>query len=394
MKKITLVLFLSLIVASACLFCRADTVYAEENYADRFYYYLNDFVGKNPKREAFTQNEHSAGEYISDLLSGFGYNISRQEFTRNYSGYYSETTQLSSFNVIATKKTASSKKTAVLGAHYDASTSGTGAFDNGSGVAVLLTVAEAMKDVKLDYNLQFVFFGAEEPGLIGSQEFANSLDSGNVLVYINFDVCVGGDKLFVYCEDVKTPQLDFFAKVIDECNADIEARVDMKPVFVSSSINPYYIHIGMRSDNQSFKNKGIPTVDFFSGSLDNSFGVYVENPDGSSVMHTSADNLTYFSNNENKVRNQAEFLVKTVVNSLTKSDFEYTMCNATMVSENVTSYRYPLIAFAVLNLIAIAVVLLLNGRNKRDATFGDLGAKEKKEMFSAPKDDDVFEFRK
>lgn len=401
-KKITALILL----CTTCLVTFAAVgfsgAYAEENdvegefFSDRFMYYLRDFVGKFPKREAFSTQENAAGEYLASIFNEFGYAASLTA-VKNAGEYYDPDYAEGgeSFNVVARKTGSERDKTVILGAHYDSSPNGNGAFDNGSGVAILLTVAEALMKKELPFDTEFVAFGAEEPGLIGSQAYADSITSPeNVLIYINFDVCVGGDKLFVYCEDVYTPQLGFFAEVIKECGAEIEPRTDMKPIFVPASINPYYSHVGMRSDNRSFNSRGIPTANFFSGSLDNDFGVYTENPDGSGVMHTKSDTLSYFTNNENKVRIQAEFLVKTVVRSLTKNDFKYKMTNATVVSGSLTSYRYPLIAFAVLNLLAIVAVILINGKNKRDAAFGDGAAKEKKEMFSHPEADDVFEFRK
>ena|GEM_PF-6286520 len=47
-------------------------------------------------------------------------------------------------------------------------TAGAGADDNASGVAVMLEVAERLAHFKIDYDIVFVAFGAEEAGLRGS----------------------------------------------------------------------------------------------------------------------------------------------------------------------------------------------------------------------------------
>ena len=56
----------------------------------------------------------------------------------------------------------------VVGAHYDTTPDTQGANDNGSGVAVALTIAEELADDELPFDLRFVMFGAEETGLNGS----------------------------------------------------------------------------------------------------------------------------------------------------------------------------------------------------------------------------------
>lgn len=73
--------------------------------------------------------------------------------------------------------------TLTVGAHYDSRPfSGTapGANDNGSGVAALLSVLKAMKttNFKPKKHLYFVAFAAEEPGLLGSDAFAQELQNG------------------------------------------------------------------------------------------------------------------------------------------------------------------------------------------------------------------------
>lgn len=399
-KKLNMFIVL---LAVCCIMIAASSNVGGKSYADEyvdygaiFFDYLEDFIKNNPKRECFTSGEAKAAEYLFDAFKCFGYSVKKQ-YLESYNRTYSEFTAgfEAAANVIARKlSTSATKKTVVLGAHYDSASVGTGSFDNGSGVAILLTVADVLRDVELGFNVEFVAFAAEEEGMLGSLYYVNSLtEAENIMIYYNFDVCVGGEELYVYCEDVSTPQLDYFSEVIKECGAEIETRVDLKPIYAQLTSNAMFTHIGMLSDNQSFKSFGIPTVDFFSGSLDNDFGTYVENSDGSYVMHTERDNMSFFTNNENKVRVQADFLVKTVVKSLTKDDFEYKMNLAIVVSDGFYSGKYPFIAFVVLNIVAFAVVMIINGRNKRDAAFGDVGAKEKDNIFEAPKDDDVFTFR-
>jgi len=74
-------------------------------------------------------------------------------------------------------------QTLTLGAHYDSRPfSGTspGAEDNGSGLAALLSVARAYasQGIRPEKTVYFVGFAGEEPGLLGSDFFAEQLKAG------------------------------------------------------------------------------------------------------------------------------------------------------------------------------------------------------------------------
>jgi len=67
-----------------------------------------------------------------------------------------------------------------LGGHYDSRPFeglAPGAVDNGSGAAAVLTIAKALADAKVkpQKSIFFAAFAAEEPGLLGSEEYANRL---------------------------------------------------------------------------------------------------------------------------------------------------------------------------------------------------------------------------
>ncbi|MGI6478371.1 MAG: M28 family peptidase [Salinivirgaceae bacterium] len=84
----------------------------------------------------------------------------------------------------------------IVGAHYDhlgirGKNINHGADDNASGTAALMVLAKniANLDEKLDYNLMFVAFSAEELGLLGSNYFADSKEMPkNVKGMINMDM--------------------------------------------------------------------------------------------------------------------------------------------------------------------------------------------------------------
>lgn len=98
-------------------------------------------------------------------------------------------------NVVATiKGTKKPEEYLVVMAHLDticvdAMDGSPGADDNGSGVAVLLDVARALRDVPLEKSVLFCIFSNEETGCIGSRRFVRDARKNGlqILAAINFD---------------------------------------------------------------------------------------------------------------------------------------------------------------------------------------------------------------
>jgi Zn-dependent M28 family amino/carboxypeptidase len=108
----------------------------------------------------------------------------------------------STVNVIAERPYGATDRTVVVGAHLDSVSRGPGINDNGSGSAAILEVAEEMARVKPRNHVRFIWFGAEEEGLIGSSFYVNSLtpeQRGEIALMLNFDM-VGSPNFvrFVY----------------------------------------------------------------------------------------------------------------------------------------------------------------------------------------------------
>lgn len=154
-------------------------------------------------------------------------------------------------NVIATKKATrgngKSHGTIVVGAHYD-SVDTPGANDNGSGTVTLMEVARLLADEDLAYDVKFIAFGAEEAGLVGSEEYVLDLyekgEIDNIVAMINLDMVGVGDTLVFYraFEDTPTWVQDLF--------------------IASSKILgiPYDTSYSTRSDHANFEWFGIPSV--------------------------------------------------------------------------------------------------------------------------------------
>ena len=86
-------------------------------------------------------------------------------------------------------------KVVVLGGHYDTIPDVPGANDNGSGIAVLVTIAREASERSYPFTLRFIGFGSEELGLFGSRHYVDSLSAperGTVVAMLNFDVVGSG----------------------------------------------------------------------------------------------------------------------------------------------------------------------------------------------------------
>ena len=107
-----------------------------------------------------------------------------------------EAERLESQNVIAELR-GTGNEVVVVGAHYDiVPETKTGANDNASGTAVLLSLAKALSGKTLPFTVRFVSFGAEEVGLYGSSHYVDSLNGeelGRIKAMLNFDVVGSGE---------------------------------------------------------------------------------------------------------------------------------------------------------------------------------------------------------
>ncbi|MEM9905884.1 MAG: PEP-CTERM sorting domain-containing protein [Cyanobacteria bacterium P01_D01_bin.44] len=160
-----------------------------------------DYLAENLKgRSVGTQKEAETVDYLVQQLEGFGYKPTLQPFSYEWQG-----DMLTSYNIVAERSGITGEQI-LLGAHYDNDPSSAtidrtnleGVNDNASGVGVLLELAQRLEP-ETNLTVKFIFFGAEEIGLIGSEFYANSLseqDIDNTLLMVNLDSLVFGDKMY------------------------------------------------------------------------------------------------------------------------------------------------------------------------------------------------------
>jgi hypothetical protein len=94
-------------------------------------------------------------------------------------------------NVIAETRTGDPNKVIVVGAHLDSVGTGPGINDNGSGSAALVELARHINKLKLRNKVRFIWFSAEESGLLGSEAYVDSLpdsERDKIAAMLNFDM--------------------------------------------------------------------------------------------------------------------------------------------------------------------------------------------------------------
>ncbi len=174
-----------------------------------------NYLSKNLEgRSVGTANEAKTVDYLVKQLKGFDYAPTLQSFDYDF-----EDKGLTSYNVVA-ERPGTSGKQILLGAHYDSAPSSSvldrtkleGTNDNASGVGILLELAQRL-EAETTHTVKFVFFGAEEIGLVGSEAYAKSLsqqDISNTLLMVNLDSLVLGDKMYFHAGRGATEKPDWF----------------------------------------------------------------------------------------------------------------------------------------------------------------------------------------
>ncbi len=109
-------------------------------------------------------------------------------------------------DVVAETRDGDPNNVIVVGAHLDSVGVGPGINDNGSGSATILEIVEQIRKVKPRNKIRFIWFGAEEHGLLGSEAYMESLpqaERDKIAAMLNFDM-VGSPNFvrFVYDGDL------------------------------------------------------------------------------------------------------------------------------------------------------------------------------------------------
>jgi Zn-dependent M28 family amino/carboxypeptidase len=168
-------------------------------------------------------------------------------------------------NVIAETKSGDPNNVIVVGAHLDSVGVGAGINDNGSGSAGILEIAEQLSGVALRNKIRFVWFSAEESGLLGSEAYVASLadsERNKLAAMLNFDM-IGSPNFvrFVYDGDLSDSEPPEGGA--PEGSAEIEDL--FLDYFASQGLATRPTAFDGRSDYGPFIEAGIPAGGLFTG---------------------------------------------------------------------------------------------------------------------------------
>lgn len=308
---------------------------------------LSEYV-KFDERVAGSENEKLASEYILQFLSSIsgieavkGKNDSDQagvqsfRFTSAIDGK-----QHNSQNIIF--KLNSSKETdkkIIIGTSYDALTfddngekvKGESVNGSAGSVATLLALAKYLPTYNLDFDVEFVFFGAGVSNNAGSKFYANGIsnkDKENILLMINLDTIAVGEKLYFYVDEINTELTDFAGKISTENQTGFEkinlSHLGKILLEEPNELGLTYTHIAQDSNNLNFMKLGILSMNIFAG--DYSSGIVLgrsEYAGKDSITFTGKDSLSYINEilGEDIILSNLTGVFKMVTSLIASSDF-------------------------------------------------------------------------
>ena len=350
---------------------------------------INDYAAfKN--RIAGSEGEEKAAEYIKSYLDNLSTTNTLlvaknnayikngvQKFTFN--SKFSNVVE-SSQNIIYTlsskKKT---EKKVIIGCHYDSM-----AIDmdmnsetygdyidsesiNGSAasVATVLAIATYMPTDNLDFNIEFVFFGAGESNKAGSNYYTNGIskdDKKNIVCMINVNQVALGENLYFYMNEVETKSSKFVEDVVYENRIDI-SKVNVKHLNKvilgeSNELGLDYNHIALDSDNVNFMSEGIETINIFAG--DYSKGIIIGRQEFYGldlITYTANDSLEYIATTlpDYSIESNLYTVFKTIYMTVTDADFVSVFESA----KGSTNWFYKIFTNQTLVLYLTVVVFIL-----------------------------------
>ncbi|WP_083410288.1 M28 family metallopeptidase [Mycolicibacterium rutilum] len=172
-------------------------------------------------------------------------------------------------NVIAQTKTGDTHNVVMAGAHLDSVPEGPGINDNGSGVAAILeTALQLGASPEVNYAVRFGFWGAEEVGLYGSNNYVQSLDTEglkDISLYLNYDMVASPNPgYFTYDGDQSLPpDRNGVVRRIPEGSAGVERTL---AAYLDAAGKPAQdTTFDGRSDYDGFTLAGIPAGGTFAG---------------------------------------------------------------------------------------------------------------------------------
>ncbi len=176
------------------------------------------------------------------------------------------------YNVEATLKGTGGEKHLWVTAHMD-SLGNAGANDNASGLVLLLLSAKALERLQLEYTVHFVAYDLEEPGLLGSKRYVDTVVSSiqkregedAILGNINADM-VGYEPNASNAFVETCGQAGFIYEALTQASRAIDPPVALKEGCPE--------RIAGRADHKHFREAGLPAVLLIDGAKADAYPCY------------------------------------------------------------------------------------------------------------------------
>lgn len=167
-------------------------------------------------------------------------------------------------NVIIKKDSnQNTQKKLIISAHYDSSPTSLGANDNGSGVAIVLEIAQILKNIDMPYNIEFIMFSGEEKYMLGSRWYAGQLsedEKDNIIGVINVDTIAEKSDLGYWIMvngDKRNSDIDYESDDAMQKLAELNGNALSKLFQVNDRFS---VVMAMNSDHYPFSLLDIPSV--------------------------------------------------------------------------------------------------------------------------------------
>ncbi|PSP97956.1 peptidase M28 [Halobacteriales archaeon QS_4_70_19] len=151
--------------------------------------------------------------------------------------------------------------------HVDAHDIAKGAMDNGAGTAVVVELARALatREADLETRVEFVCFGAEEVGLLGSHHHADRVDPTTVRAVVNNDGVVRGRTLAAYTHGFPALRAAF-ERVADRFDHPVRVNPELGPhsdhwPYVTHGIPGTHVHAETEGRGRGWGHTAADTLD-------------------------------------------------------------------------------------------------------------------------------------
>lgn len=390
MKKAICSILVALLLVFPICFVGENVAYAEgkEEVVSKAYDYAKEFVTTESNNVVgYADRMLNRREYLKGVVARLGYDeIVEQKF--KYNNQYNNNQSEETANLIVTKKAKTeTTKTVIIGTNYDNAEglvasiqNSQGATSNGTSVGVVLALMEELKDVDLNFNVKFVFFGASELGLLGSRYFVDNMttaEKNDLLLMINLSGIGAGDNTYLYDDEIHWEHYDYALNKAKSSNVVVsELPVDKKIILaMEGNIGLEYNHQALLNDVTPFIAKRLPTLLMFSGNYVT--GGYVQSKQYGTIMQTKDDTMAkfdeIFGNSGKQKMNDAVTLVKAII---TDEVFDKIMARSvqnkpdysffTTSSAGIVAVRWVTVAVAIIAMVVTYAVLKSRGDKSND----------------------------